>query len=220
MVAAMKIISLSFDIERSRVGNIPSPLEVWGYIMCPGNIIMGPWCSYSDYLQIYHKPRWVRLELLLLVVKSNRIILINNMLIIPFIFLLQPFKWHAHILVNFCLSILFLLASNCLVMEFIPNLNLRWALLCCVHFKVILYTGIVFSTFYLRPNKMVWECQEHQTSPKRAISELCPIAYVLYYFQMDRNIQRCLVVSLQPLFYLLCIALYNVDVRFPSTKIK
>lgn len=60
MVAAMKIISLAFDIERKKLSYVPGPIEVWGYIMCPGNIIMGPWCSYSDYLLIFHKPKWVR----------------------------------------------------------------------------------------------------------------------------------------------------------------
>lgn len=63
MIAACKIISLSFDIDRKKINRIPSFLEFWGYILCPGNIIMGPWCSFSDYLQIYQHPRWVCLIL-------------------------------------------------------------------------------------------------------------------------------------------------------------
>lgn len=60
MVAAMKIISLCFDIDRSRVLQIPNGLEFCGYILCPANAIMGPWCSYDEYTLIYHKPRWVQ----------------------------------------------------------------------------------------------------------------------------------------------------------------
>lgn len=63
---------------------------------------------------------------------------------------------------NFCLSILFLLASNCLVMEFIPNMNLRWALY-TVHFKVVLYWDRVFG-FPSIILYLVWKCQEYKTS--------------------------------------------------------
>lgn len=59
MIVAMKVISLSFDIDRNRVTKIPNVFEFWGYVMCPGNVIMGPWCSYGDYMMIYQKPKWV-----------------------------------------------------------------------------------------------------------------------------------------------------------------
>lgn len=59
MVAAMKIISIGFDIDRLKIKRIPNFLEFWSYILCPGNVVMGPWISYNDYLQIYDRPRWV-----------------------------------------------------------------------------------------------------------------------------------------------------------------
>lgn len=60
MVAAMKIISVSFDIDRKKIQKPPDVFEFWGYIMCPGNVVMGPWSSFGDYLQIYNRPKWVR----------------------------------------------------------------------------------------------------------------------------------------------------------------
>lgn len=61
MIAAMKIISLGFDLDRKKIKKVPTFLEFWGYILCPGNVVMGPWCSFEDYLQIYHRPKWVNL---------------------------------------------------------------------------------------------------------------------------------------------------------------
>lgn len=63
MIAAVKIISIGFDIDREKIRDLPNFLQFWGYILCPGNVVMGPWCSFNDYLQIFHRTRVVSLEI-------------------------------------------------------------------------------------------------------------------------------------------------------------
>lgn len=58
MVAAIKIISIGFDIDRKLIKYSPNFLEFWGYILCPGNVIMGPWCAYNDYLNCFNRSKW------------------------------------------------------------------------------------------------------------------------------------------------------------------
>lgn len=60
MIAAMKIISIGFDIDLEKMKRAPDFLEFWGYVLCPGNVVMGPWASYNEYLLIYQRPKWVR----------------------------------------------------------------------------------------------------------------------------------------------------------------
>lgn len=57
MVAMMKVISLAFEMNdpKSKHQNIPSILEYSGYIWCPGNSVLGPWISYKDYVERFHK---------------------------------------------------------------------------------------------------------------------------------------------------------------------
>ena len=38
---------------------VPTIFEYFGYTLCPGNCIFGPWVKYSDYLDIFIQPRWV-----------------------------------------------------------------------------------------------------------------------------------------------------------------
>lgn len=59
MIAAMKIISLGFDIDRAIINRPPRFLEFWGYVLCPGNVVMGPWSSYTEYLLIFERSKWV-----------------------------------------------------------------------------------------------------------------------------------------------------------------
>uniref|UniRef100_A0A182PCZ4 Protein-serine O-palmitoleoyltransferase porcupine n=1 Tax=Anopheles epiroticus TaxID=199890 RepID=A0A182PCZ4_9DIPT len=54
MILLMKALSLAFDTEenhslRSQLG----VLSYSGYILCPANIILGPWIAFSDYLTIW-----------------------------------------------------------------------------------------------------------------------------------------------------------------------
>lgn len=120
MIAAMKIISIGFDIDLEKMKRAPDFLEFWGYVLCPGNVVMGPWASYNEYLLIYQRPKWVRSTLRNITRCSSKLIV--------FIFAshLQTLKWIFHIFCNAVLAIFFLLASNCLISGFIPDLSFTW----------------------------------------------------------------------------------------------
>lgn len=53
MIALIKVISIAFDMDRGRIQQSPSFLEFWGYILCPGNVIAGPWCSFAAYQELF-----------------------------------------------------------------------------------------------------------------------------------------------------------------------
>lgn len=36
-------------------------LNFFGYAFCPGNCVFGPWVKYTDYVDIFNNPRWVKL---------------------------------------------------------------------------------------------------------------------------------------------------------------
>lgn len=55
MIAACKMISIAYDVDRSQMKRVPRFLEFWGYILCPGNVILGPWHSFSDYLKTFQR---------------------------------------------------------------------------------------------------------------------------------------------------------------------
>lgn len=59
MVAALKIISIGFDLDRDRIQALPNFLQFWGYIFCPGNVVLGPWCAYNDYIHIFNRRKIV-----------------------------------------------------------------------------------------------------------------------------------------------------------------
>lgn len=48
MIAAMKIISIAFDLDTQSVLRIDL-LEYAGYTLCPGSCIWGPWVSFAQY---------------------------------------------------------------------------------------------------------------------------------------------------------------------------
>uniref|UniRef100_A0AAY4DU27 Porcupine O-acyltransferase n=1 Tax=Denticeps clupeoides TaxID=299321 RepID=A0AAY4DU27_9TELE len=48
MVVAMKTISLAFDLDRGVIPTLPSPLEFMAYICFAGNVIFGPWISFTS----------------------------------------------------------------------------------------------------------------------------------------------------------------------------
>ena len=68
MVLSMKLISLAFDLDfamdqdkKENEEGFPHPsiFEYFGYALCPGNTIFGPWIPYKDYLNIFHNSVWV-----------------------------------------------------------------------------------------------------------------------------------------------------------------
>ena len=50
--------------EEILILHVPTFLEYFGYAMCPGTTVFGPWVPYKDYLAIYINPRWVRFQTL------------------------------------------------------------------------------------------------------------------------------------------------------------
>ncbi|XP_072770940.1 protein-serine O-palmitoleoyltransferase porcupine-like isoform X1 [Nerophis lumbriciformis] len=49
MVVAMKAISLAFDLDGGTVAALPPPTEFLGYVLFVGNVVFGPWISFSSY---------------------------------------------------------------------------------------------------------------------------------------------------------------------------
>ena len=41
------------------LSEMPSIFEYFGYALCPGTIVFGPWFSYQDYMNIFREPKWV-----------------------------------------------------------------------------------------------------------------------------------------------------------------
>jgi len=37
---------------------LPGILEFSGYCLCPGTVVLGPWVSYQEYLDIFKDPKW------------------------------------------------------------------------------------------------------------------------------------------------------------------
>jgi len=40
------------------LSEMPSIFEYFGYALCPGTIVFGPWFSYQDYMNIFREPKW------------------------------------------------------------------------------------------------------------------------------------------------------------------
>ena len=41
------------------LSQMPSIFEYFGYALCPGTIVFGPWFSFRDYMNIFREPKWV-----------------------------------------------------------------------------------------------------------------------------------------------------------------
>uniref|UniRef100_A0A182SZW9 Protein-serine O-palmitoleoyltransferase porcupine n=1 Tax=Anopheles maculatus TaxID=74869 RepID=A0A182SZW9_9DIPT len=54
MILLMKALSLAFDTEENQnLRNQLNVLSYTGYILCPANVVLGPWISFNDYLNIW-----------------------------------------------------------------------------------------------------------------------------------------------------------------------
>lgn len=58
MIIVMKIISLAFDIDATKSKDLPHPLQYAGYLLCPANVILGPWHSFNEYKSVFESPIW------------------------------------------------------------------------------------------------------------------------------------------------------------------
>lgn len=41
------------------LAKVPTFFEYFGYALCPGTTVLGPWVPYKDYVNIFINPRWV-----------------------------------------------------------------------------------------------------------------------------------------------------------------
>ena len=45
--------------DEALIIKVPSLFEYFGYALCPGTTVFGPWVPYKEYLAIFVNPRWV-----------------------------------------------------------------------------------------------------------------------------------------------------------------
>ncbi|XP_077367976.1 protein-serine O-palmitoleoyltransferase porcupine-like [Festucalex cinctus] len=90
MVVAMKAISLAFDLDRGAVGALPTPAEFLGYVLFVGNVVFGPWISFSAYkAAVVGRPlSWLWLRRSSLSLFKSHICLLVSSCIAPYLFLL------------------------------------------------------------------------------------------------------------------------------------
>ena len=46
-------------IEELILSQMPTFFEYFGYALCPGTTVFGPWVAFKEYMNIYDSPRWV-----------------------------------------------------------------------------------------------------------------------------------------------------------------
>ena len=46
------------DSDKLDLTRLPSILEFSGYCLCPGTVVLGPWVSYEEYINIFKDPKW------------------------------------------------------------------------------------------------------------------------------------------------------------------
>ncbi|XP_077436724.1 protein-serine O-palmitoleoyltransferase porcupine-like isoform X1 [Vanacampus margaritifer] len=90
MVVAMKAISLAFDLDRGAVSALPTPTEFLGYVLFVGNVVFGPWISFSAYKAavVGRQLSWLWLRRSTLSLLKSQICLLVSSCIAPYLFLL------------------------------------------------------------------------------------------------------------------------------------
>jgi len=46
------------ETDKVDLTKLPGILEFSGYCLCPGTVVLGPWVSYQEYLNIFKDPKW------------------------------------------------------------------------------------------------------------------------------------------------------------------
>ncbi|CAO1425441.1 unnamed protein product [Diamesa hyperborea] len=57
LIISMKVISLAFDISSTKVTELPPAYEYCSYMLCPANCVLGPWCSFEDYIRSHRQSK-------------------------------------------------------------------------------------------------------------------------------------------------------------------
>lgn len=79
----MKAISLAFDVSSTKIPKLPPVYEFAGYTLCPANIVLGPFVTFSSYKNCQRNSK--------LSLKLLAQILVNSLLSIVFIILSSCF---------------------------------------------------------------------------------------------------------------------------------
>lgn len=79
----MKAISLAFDVSSTKIPKLPPVYEYAGYVLCPANIVLGPFVTFSAYKSC-HKSNKLSWKLLMNIV-------LNSLLSIVFIIMSSCF---------------------------------------------------------------------------------------------------------------------------------
>lgn len=85
LIISMKTISLAFDISSNKLNKLPAIYEYTGYMICPANIVLGPFVSYPSYCQM--SPKTFKLVSLKVFFQA----FLNSLMSIVFIFLSSCF---------------------------------------------------------------------------------------------------------------------------------
>ncbi|XP_070490733.1 protein-serine O-palmitoleoyltransferase porcupine [Chironomus tepperi] len=81
LIISMKTISLAFDTSSNKLNKLPAIYEYTGYMLCPANIVLGPFVSYPSYCQT--SPKTFKLMSLKVFFQA----FLNSLMSIVFIFL-------------------------------------------------------------------------------------------------------------------------------------
>ncbi|XP_061647732.1 protein-serine O-palmitoleoyltransferase porcupine-like [Phyllopteryx taeniolatus] len=89
MVVAMKAISLAFDLDRGAVSALPTPTEFLGYVLFVGNVVFGPWISFSTYKAaiVGRQLSWLWLRRSSISLLKSQICLLVSSCVAPYLFL-------------------------------------------------------------------------------------------------------------------------------------
>lgn len=75
LIISMKAIALAFDISSTRIPQLPPAWEYAGYTLCPANLVLGPFVTFSSYKSC-HRNNSLSLKLLMQVVFNSLLSLV------------------------------------------------------------------------------------------------------------------------------------------------
>lgn len=70
LIISMKAISLAFDVSSTKLAKLPPIYEYAGYALCPANVVLGPFVTFSAYKSC-HRDNKLSLKLLAQVIANS-----------------------------------------------------------------------------------------------------------------------------------------------------
>lgn len=67
----MKAISLAFDISSTKIPKLPPAYEFTGYMLCPANIVLGPFVTFSSYKNCQRSKKLTLKLLMQIIINSS-----------------------------------------------------------------------------------------------------------------------------------------------------